>query len=97
MDSPPPNLSAPAGNAQTHMQRFGRAYLIGTLFVVVNVCTAITGEFEDIKPEDLAKFTNFQWFLHWTAVVVSAGTVVLAFLNQSVPHSPPQQTNNTNP
>jgi hypothetical protein len=84
-------------NPQTHMQRFGRAYLVGALFVIVNVFTAIVGEFSDIKPEDIAKFTTFQWFLHWSAVIVSAGTVILAFLNQSVPHSPVTTTQQNSP
>lgn len=77
-----------------HFQKFGKAYLVGTLFVIIQVFTAIVGEFGDLKPEELAKFTGFQWFIHWSEVIVSAGTVTLAFLNQSASKSqtPPTTT-----
>jgi choline-glycine betaine transporter len=78
-------------NPQTHMERFGRAYLVGALFVLVSVANAIYGEFGEIKPDELNGFTRFQWFLHWDSVVVAAGTVILAFLNQSMPHTPPAE------
>lgn len=78
-------------NPQTHMQKFGRAYLIGALFVFVQVLSAIVGEFGGMKPEEIASMTHFEWFTHWCAVGVSAGTVVLAFLNKSAQATPPTQ------
>ena len=75
----------------SHMQRFGKAYLVGGLFVLVTVANAIYGEFSGVKQEDMQAWSKFTWFLHWDSVVVAAGTVVLAFLNKSGQGNPPTQ------
>ena len=50
-----------------------------------------------MKPEDLAKMTDFQWFIHWSAVIVSAGTVILAFLSKAGQGEPGTATQPPNP
>lgn len=73
----------------SHLQRFGRAYLVGGLFVLVQVVTSIGGEFGSMTAQEIDAQTRFQWFLHWCAVIASSGTVILAFLSKSAQGNPP--------
>ena len=75
----------------SHLQQFGRAYIVGFLFVIVQVFTAIVGEFEGVKPEEMKTWSTFTWFIHWSEVIVSAGTVVLAFTNKTVSNADNKQ------
>jgi hypothetical protein len=68
----------------SHWQKYGRSYLIGSLFITVAVATAFVGEFENMTPAQIAAMTKLQWAVAYAQVIISAGTTILAFLNQTI-------------
>lgn len=67
----------------THWQKYARAYLIGAVFILVTVGTAISGEFANVTDTQVASMSHFRWFLAIVNIVVSVGTTLLAFFNRS--------------
>jgi hypothetical protein len=68
----------------SHWQKYGRSYLIGFLFVTVAVATAFVGEFENMTAAQIQGMTRLQWAVAYSQVIISAGTTILAFLNQTI-------------
>ena len=74
----------------THWQKYGRAYAIGFIFVFVAVGNAFVSEFENMTAAQEQAMTSMQWAVSYASVLVSAGTTILAFLNQSAAKNPPE-------
>ena len=67
----------------THWAKYGRAYLVGFVFFVVQNAIAVNAVFGSLTPEQLAALTCRSALILWSKVAAMAGTVLLAFLNQS--------------
>lgn len=67
----------------THWEKYARAYMIGFVFFVVTIGNAFVSEFENMTAAQESAMTHLQWAVSFFSVAVSAGTTLLAFLNQS--------------
>ncbi len=65
----------------THLQKYGKTYLFGALFVLVTVAEGFVGEFQNVAPDAVAHWTRLQWAVAIANVAITAGTTLLAFLN----------------
>lgn len=64
--------------------KYGRAYLVGAVFFVVTNAQAIDAVFGKFTPAELTALTTGQIMLLCFRVLAIAGTVILAYLNQTV-------------
>jgi|GEM_PF-5924202 hypothetical protein len=82
--------------------KYGRAYLVGALFFVVTNAEAIDDVFGKFTPAELAALTTGQIVILSIRVLAMAGTVLLAYVNQTVaragqPVFPPTPASGTPP
>lgn len=64
--------------------KYGRAWLVGAFFFIVTNCEAIDDVFGKFTPAELAALTHPQIAILCFRVLAMAGTVILAYLNQTV-------------
>lgn len=83
----------------THLQKYGRAYIVGLLFFVITNAEAFKAVFGHLTPEQIKAFTRFDWLSAIVDVLGLAAVNLLAFVNQSVAKAsqPQNQTTNPNP
>lgn len=67
----------------SHWEKYCRAYLIGFIFLIVTVGTAIIGEFSNATDAQIAAMSRFRWFMAIVNIAVAVGTNLLAFFNRS--------------
>jgi len=64
--------------------KYGRAWLVGAVFFAVTNAQAIDAVFGKFSPAELAALSTGQITLLLFRVLAMAGTVILAYLNQTV-------------
>jgi hypothetical protein len=78
-----------------NFQKYGRAYLIGFVFLVVTNAEAINAVFGQLSAQELSALSRGQIILLSVKVLALAGTNLLAYLNQTVARAgqpPPPST-----
>ncbi len=69
-----------------HVRAYSSTYFIAGLFVLITLLQSFVAqfsEFKDYTPEQLSSVTGIQWTFAVCNSFISAGVVILAFLNQT--------------
>ena len=64
--------------------KYGRAWLVGIVFFVVTNAKAVDDVFGKLTPAELSSLTKGQIAIMCIRCLALAGTVILAYLNQTV-------------
>lgn len=70
-----------------NLRVYAGTYLIAGLFVFITLLQSFVAQFNEFKeftPAQLSAVTNIKWIFATANMLISAGVVILAFLNQSL-------------
>lgn len=77
----------PSERLSDHLAFYAGAYLVGGLFIFVTILQSFVAqfaEFKDFNHAQLAEVTFIRWGFAAANTAISAGVVILAFLNQAL-------------
>jgi hypothetical protein len=78
---------------KTHFNRFGAAYIRGTLYAIIAFLAAFNAEFDGLKelPSDrLATLTWMFWVLAWSKILGATAVTMRAFFDGTMERIAPQ-------
>lgn len=96
---PDPTATKPPGLVKEHAKAYAATYLIAGIFVVVTILQSFVAQFakyQDFTSEQLAHVTRIQWAFAGANTLISAGIVILAFLNQTLARANAKREGKTN-